>query len=77
MLVHVVTKKGKGYPPAEDADEKYHGVSAFDVVTGAQVKPRASARLHQGLRRGADREARRDDKIVAITAAMPRARAST
>ncbi|MGD0641355.1 MAG: 1-deoxy-D-xylulose-5-phosphate synthase N-terminal domain-containing protein, partial [Roseiarcus sp.] len=38
VLVHVVTKKGKGYPPAEAADDKYHGVTAFDVVTGAQAK---------------------------------------
>ncbi len=43
MLVHVVTKKGKGYAPAEAADDKYHGVSAFDVVTGAQAKPKANA----------------------------------
>ena len=43
VLVHVVTKKGKGYPPAEAADDKYHAVSAFDVVTGAQAKPKANA----------------------------------
>src|SRR5208283_628272 len=42
-LVHVVTKKGKGYPPAEAADDKYHGVSAFDVITGAQAKPKSNA----------------------------------
>src|SRR5664279_1352578 len=43
VLIHVVTQKGKGYPPAEAADDKYHGVSKFDVVTGAQVKPKANA----------------------------------
>ena len=43
VLVHVVTKKGKGYPPAEAADDKYHGVNAFDVITGAQAKPKANA----------------------------------
>ena len=60
VLVHVVTKKGKGYPPAEAADDKYHGVSAFDVVTGAQAKPKANApRLHQGVRRRADRRGAR------------------
>ncbi len=60
MLVHVVTKKGKGYPPAEAADDKYHGVSAFDVVTGAQAKPKSQrARLHQGVRRRADRRGAR------------------
>ena len=72
VLVHVVTKKGKGYPPAEAADDKYHGVSAFDVITGAQAKPKASAPTY--TRVFADAlvdEARRDDKIVGITAAMP------
>ena len=39
ILVHVVTKKGKGYKPAEDSRDKYHGVSKFNVVTGKQSKP--------------------------------------
>ena len=43
VLVHVVTKKGKGYPPAEAAHDKYHGVTAFDVITGAQAKPKTNA----------------------------------
>ena len=43
ILVHVVTQKGKGYAPAEASADKYHGVSMFDVVTGAQVKPKANA----------------------------------
>ncbi len=51
VLIHVVTQKGKGYAPAEAADDKYHGVNKFDVVTGAQVKPKANAPvLHQGFR---------------------------
>jgi len=72
VLVHVVTKKGKGYAPAEAADDKYHGVSAFDIVTGAQTKPKANAPAYTKV--FADSlldEARRDDKVVAITAAMP------
>ena len=72
VLVHVVTRKGKGYPPAEASDDKYHGVNAFDVITGAQAKAKANAPAY--TRVFADSlidEARRDDKIVAITAAMP------
>ncbi|HEY1454218.1 MAG TPA: 1-deoxy-D-xylulose-5-phosphate synthase, partial [Roseiarcus sp.] len=72
VLVHVVTKKGKGYPPAEAAHDKYHGVTAFDVITGAQAKPKSNAPAY--TRVFADAlvdEARRDEKIVAITAAMP------
>ncbi len=72
VLVHVVTKKGKGYPPAEASADKYHGVNTFDVVTGAQAKPKANAPSY--TRVFADslmKEAAQDDKIVAITAAMP------
>jgi 1-deoxy-D-xylulose-5-phosphate synthase len=72
VLVHVVTKKGKGYPPAEAADDKYHGVSAFDVITGAQAKPKAGAPTYTRVFADALVDAaRRDDKIVGITAAMP------
>ena len=72
VLVHVVTKKGKGYPPAEAADDKYHGVSAFDVITGAQAKPKTNAPAYTRVFANAlVEEARRDAKIVAITAAMP------
>jgi 1-deoxy-D-xylulose-5-phosphate synthase len=72
VLVHVVTKKGKGYPPAEAADDKYHGVSAFDVVTGAQAKPKTNAPSYTRVFAEAlIAEAARDDKIVAVTAAMP------
>jgi 1-deoxy-D-xylulose-5-phosphate synthase len=72
VLVHVVTKKGKGYPPAEAADDKYHGVSAFDVITGAQAKPKTNAPTYTRVFADALVDAaRRDDKIVGITAAMP------
>ncbi len=72
VLVHVVTKKGKGYPPAEAADDKYHGVTAFDVVTGAQAKPKSNAPTYTRVFADAlIAEAARDDRIVAITAAMP------
>src|ERR1700729_1059287 len=72
VLVHVVTKKGKGYGPAEAAADKYHGVNAFDVITGAQAKPKANAPAYTRVFANAlIAEAARDDKIVAVTAAMP------
>jgi 1-deoxy-D-xylulose-5-phosphate synthase len=72
VLVHVVTQKGKGYPPAEAAADKYHGVSKFDVVTGTQVKAKANAPSYTRVFADAlIKEAEQDDKIVAISAAMP------
>jgi 1-deoxy-D-xylulose-5-phosphate synthase len=72
ILVHVVTKKGKGYPPAEASDDKYHGVNKFNVVTGAQVKPKPNAPAYTRVfAESLIEEARKDDKIVAVTAAMP------
>jgi 1-deoxy-D-xylulose-5-phosphate synthase len=72
ILVHVVTQKGKGYGPAETSADKYHGVVTFDVVTGAQVKPKANAPSYTKVfAESLIKEARRDNKIVAITAAMP------
>ena len=72
ILVHVVTQKGKGYAPAEASSDKYHGVNTFDVVTGVQVKPKANAPSYTRVFADAlVKEAQRDDKIVAITAAMP------
>ena len=72
VLVHVVTKKGHGYAPAEASDDKYHGVSKFNVVTGEQVKAKPSAPSYTGVfAESLMDEAARDDKIVAITAAMP------
>ncbi len=72
ILVHVVTQKGKGYAPAEASADKYHGVVTFDVVTGAQAKPKANAPAYTKVfGESLIKEAREDDKIVAITAAMP------
>ena len=72
ILVHCVTQKGKGYEPAENAADKYHGVSKFDVVTGAQAKPKPNAPSYTKVFANAlIDEAERDDKIVSITAAMP------
>jgi 1-deoxy-D-xylulose-5-phosphate synthase len=73
MLVHVVTKKGKGYAPAENAADKYHGVVKFDVVSGIQAKPAAGGppSYTSVFAKALTAEANRDDKVVAITAAMP------
>ena len=72
ILVHVVTQKGKGYPPAEESADKYHGVSAFDVMTGAQAKSKTNAPSYTKVfAESLVKEAERDDRIVAITAAMP------
>jgi 1-deoxy-D-xylulose-5-phosphate synthase len=72
ILVHVVTKKGKGYPPAESSADKYHGVAKFNVVTGAQVKPKPNAPSYTKVfAESLIKEAGKDDRIVAITAAMP------
>ncbi len=72
ILVHVVTQKGKGYAPAEAAEDKYHGVQKFDVVTGAQVKaPPGPPSYTNIFAKALIAEATRDDKVVAITAAMP------
>ena len=72
ILVHVVTKKGKGYAPAEAASDKYHGVQTFDVVSGVQAKAPPGPPAYQTVFGAtlAD-EAGRDDRICAITAAMP------
>lgn len=72
ILVHAVTRKGKGYPPAEASADKYHGVASFDVETGAQTK--SSSKTPSFTRVFAESliaEARDDDRIVAVTAAMP------
>src|SRR3981189_3675859 len=72
ILVHVVTKKGKGYPPAEASDDKYHGVNRFNVVTGAQVAAKPNAPSYTKVyAQSLIEEARKDDRIVAVTAAMP------
>lgn len=72
VLVHVVTQKGKGYAPAENAADKYHGVVKFDVVTGAQAKSQTHAPGYTKVfAQELVKQAERDPKIVAITAAMP------
>jgi len=72
VLIHVVTQKGKGYKFAEEAEDKYHGVSKFNVVTGAQSKSQPKAPSYTSVfARALINEARKDEKIVAINAAMP------
>ena len=72
VLVHAVTRKGHGYPPAESSGDKYHGVSKFDVLTGTQVKAKSNAPSYTKVfARSLIAEAERDDRIVAVTAAMP------
>jgi 1-deoxy-D-xylulose-5-phosphate synthase len=72
VLIHVVTKKGKGYAPAEASADKYHGVSKFDVVTGEQKKSNSKAPAYQKVfGESLIAEAKKDRHIVAITAAMP------
>ena len=73
ILLHVVTKKGYGYAPAEQSsDDKYHGVVTFDVSTGAQKKSAATAPSYTKVfAESLIKEAEKDEKIIAITAAMP------
>ncbi len=72
VLVHVVTKKGKGYAPAEEAADKGHGVVKFDVLSGKQHKSASNAPAYQKVfAQALIREAEKDPKIVGITAAMP------
>jgi 1-deoxy-D-xylulose-5-phosphate synthase len=72
VLIHCVTQKGKGYAPAENSADKYHGVAKFDIVTGKQDKSPPKAPAYQAVfAKALIAEARHDDKIVAVTAAMP------
>ncbi len=72
VLIHVVTQKGKGYAPAEQAADKYHGVNKFDVITGTQSKAKPNAPSYTSVfGETLVQEAMLDDKIVGITAAMP------
>ncbi len=72
VLIHVVTKKGKGYAPAEASADKYHGVSKFNVLTGEQKKSNAKAPQYTKVFAEAlIAEAKKDSRVVAITAAMP------
>lgn len=72
ILVHTVTKKGKGYKPAEDSRDKYHGVSKFDVVTGKQSKSKTSIPSYTKVFANTlVKHAENDTKIIGITGAMP------
>jgi 1-deoxy-D-xylulose-5-phosphate synthase len=72
VLVHVVTQKGKGYPPAEAAADKLHAVAKFDVVSGKQTKAKANAPSYTRVfAEELIKRAERDPRILAITAAMP------
>jgi 1-deoxy-D-xylulose-5-phosphate synthase len=72
MLIHVITKKGKGYPPAEAARDKGHATAKFDVMTGTQTKTASNAPSYTKVfAQSLIAEAARDEKIVAVTAAMP------
>ena len=72
MLVHVITKKGKGYAPAETASDKGHGVGKFDIVTGSQTKAISNAPSYTSVfAKALVDHAGKDDKICAVTAAMP------
>ncbi len=72
ILIHVLTKKGKGYAPAEKARDKGHGVARFDVVTGEQKKAPSNAPSYTKVFANTLLDlASRDDKIAAVTAAMP------
>ncbi|MDF1791176.1 MAG: 1-deoxy-D-xylulose-5-phosphate synthase [Thalassobaculaceae bacterium] len=72
VLLHVVTEKGRGHPFGETNAEKYHAVAKFDVVTGAQAKPKPNAPSYTNVfAESLIQAAEADDKIVAVTAAMP------
>ena len=72
ILLHVITRKGHGYQPAEVATDRLHGVVKFDVSSGKQVKPSSNAPSYTKVfAQSLIREARKDPSIVAITAAMP------
>ena len=72
ILVHVVTKKGKGYKPAEESKDKYHGVSKFNVITGEQIKSKSNIPSYTKVFANTlTKHAENDTKIIGITGAMP------
>ncbi|GGA18040.1 1-deoxy-D-xylulose-5-phosphate synthase [Neptunicoccus cionae] len=72
MLIHVLTEKGKGYAPAEESSDKYHGVAKFDVISGKQKKTPSNAPSYTSVfAQSLIAEAEKDNKVVAVTAAMP------
>ncbi|MBN8936878.1 MAG: 1-deoxy-D-xylulose-5-phosphate synthase, partial [Rhizobiales bacterium] len=72
IIVHCRTQKGKGYAPAENSADKYHGVVKFDVATGIQAKAKSNAPAYQKVfGESLVKEAKKDNRIIGITAAMP------
>ncbi len=72
ILLHVITRKGHGYQPAEVASDRWHGVVKFDVASGKQAKPPSNAPSYTKVfAQSLIKEARKDPSIIAITAAMP------
>lgn len=71
VLVHVLTKKGKGYAPAERNPSKFHGVDPFDIATGKPLQKKEHPSYTDVFSRALCRLAQKDEKIVAVTAAMP------
>ena len=72
VLIHVVTKKGKGYAPAEAAADKGHATAKFDVITGVQAKAKSNAPSYTAVfAQALIDQAGRDDRILGVTAAMP------
>ena len=72
ILIHTITKKGKGYKPAEESGDKYHGVSKFDVLTGKQSKGKSTGLSYTKVFANTlIKHAENDTKIVGITGAMP------
>lgn len=71
IFLHVITKKGKGYTPAEKSDDKFHGVEKFDIVSGKSVKSKNKLKTYTKVfAETLIEEANKDEKIVAVTAAM-------
>ena len=71
VLVHVVTKKGAGYAPAEAEPSRFHGIGPYDIATGASLKPKPKALTYtQAFTKAFEKEAQLDDRICAISAAM-------
>ena len=70
ILLHVITKKGKGYTPAEKSEDKFHGVNKFDIISGTPIKKTDSKSFSQVFGETLSQEAAIDKNIVAVTAAM-------
>jgi 1-deoxy-D-xylulose-5-phosphate synthase len=72
VLIHLRTRKGAGYPPAEDSTDKYHGVVKFDTATGTQFKKKTNAPSYTAVyAKALIKEAEADSRVIGITAAMP------